>query len=321
VEKVRVEATGVPEVRRVGPNVLTLDYVDVAAAGEKMEGAYFYQANQFAFRINGMQRNPWDSAVQFKDELIIKTFPPNSGFEAAYRFTIEKQIPRSLFIVIERPDLYSVTCNGREVASAKGAWWLDRSFGKIDISRAARIGENEVRLKASPFTIYHELEPAYLLGDFAAQPAEKGFVAAPESPLRLGPWSEQGLPFYAEGVAYSETFSLSKIDGRYSVSLPRWYGSVAKVTVNGKAAGYVASPPWEVEVGSLLRPGQNTIEVLVIGTLKNTLGPHHGNPALGTAWPAMFQRGPSPGPPPGKDYSTVGYGLMAPFVLVREGKN
>jgi hypothetical protein len=96
---------------------------------------------------------------------------------------------------------------------------------------------------------------------------------------------------------------------------------VAKVTVNGKAAGYVASPPWEVEVGSLLRPGQNTIEVLVIGTLKNTLGPHHGNPALGTAWPAMFQRGPSPGPPPGKDYSTVGYGLMAPFVLVREGKN
>ena len=41
----------------------------------------------------------------------------------------------------------------------------------------------------------------------------------------------------------------------------------------------------------------NTIEVTVIGTLKNTLGPHHGKPALGTAWPAMFQKAPSPGPP------------------------
>jgi hypothetical protein len=55
----------------------------------------------------------------------------------------------------------------------------------------------------------------------------------------------------------------------------------------------------------------------VIGTLKNTRGPHHGNPQLGTAWPAMFQKGPSPGPPPGRDYSTGGCGLMRPFVLLR----
>ena len=93
---------------------------------------------------------------------------------------------------------------------------------------------------------------------------------------------------------------------------------MAVVTVNGETAGHIAYPPYEAEITRLLKPGHNTVEVTVIGTLKNTLGPHHGNPQLGTAWPAMFQKGPSPGPPPGKEYSTVGYGLMEPFVLFRK---
>ena len=66
-----------------------------------------------------------------------------------------------------------------------------------------------------------------------------------------------------------------------------------------------------------IRPGVNTIDVTVIGTLKDTLGPHHGKPALGTAWPAMSQKAPSPGPPAGGEYSTVGYGLYETFVLLQ----
>ena len=60
---------------------------------------------------------------------------------------------------------------------------------------------------------------------------------------------------------------------------------------------------------------QNTVEVTVVGTLKNTLGPHHGNPPLGIASPGSFHKVNDPGPPPGSEYSTVGYGLFAPFEL------
>jgi hypothetical protein len=103
--------------------------------------------------------------------------------------------------------------------------------------------------------------------------------------------------------------------GRYILSLPNWYGSVAKVLVNGKLAGHVAAPPWECDVTKAIKRGENTIEVVVIGTLKNTLGPHHGKQPLGSAWPSMFQKGPPTGPPPGAEYATVGYGLFEPFVL------
>jgi len=313
---VPIEPDAPPVTRRIGPNVLVLDYLDVRAGGESRERTYFYQASQFAFQKNGVERDPWDSAVQFRDELVTRTFPASSGVEATYRFTIQDRVPGRLSLVIERPDLYVITCNGRPVAAARGEWWLDHSFGRIDIGAAARVGENEIVATASPFTIYHELEPAYLLGDFTLDPAPSGFVVADDHPLTLGPWNAQGHPLYSEGVSYTETFRIAKPAGEYRVQLKRWYGSVAKVSVNGRAAGEIFSSPWSLDVTGLVRPGANLIEVRVIGTLKNTLGPHHGKPDLGTAWPAMFQKGPSPGPPPGSDYSTVGYGLFEPFVLI-----
>jgi len=494
-------ATGPLETRRVEPNVLTLDYVDITAGGETRSNQYFYAANQFAWRQNGMERNPWDSAVQFKDELIRKTFPPDSGFTATYRFTIEGAVPANLVVVIERPDLYTITCNGQPVSTQPGEWWLDKAFGKLALAKAARPGDNTVTISARPFTMFHELEPAYMLGDFILKPGSRGFVIAPDAPIALLPaptaelethsinpdgtmwlsggigatpgvndrapfvmvdlgratdlsalrvwnyaeanirdltargtrklkvsagastttlqpvgnefslartdgeakpemlacpttgarfvrldilsnhggvdypasgepadngyvglaevrfldasgtpvkgvkihqvsselpshqrvakqlmdgsglggarpgWNAQGHPFYSAGVAYRQRFDLEKLTGTYRVHLPEWYGSVARVNVNGQRAGYIVSAPWDCDVTPLLKRGANTIEVVVIGTLKNTLGPHHGNHGPGSAWPSMFQQGPPDGPPPGRSYSTIGYGLFAPFQL------
>jgi hypothetical protein len=169
--------------------------------------------------------------------------------------------------------------------------------------------------------MYHELEPAYLLGNFTLKSVDHGFVIGPDQPLGIGAngtgegWNSQGHPFYAGGVCYSERFVVQKRTGRFAVALPAWYGSVARVTVNGKLAGYIDAPPWECEVSKWIKSGDNSVDVTVIGTLKNTLGPHHGKPKLGAAWPKAFQAGPDPGPPPGTNYSTVAYGAFQPFVL------
>lgn len=315
-----VPATGSTQIRRAGPNVLILDYVDVTAGGESRKDSYVYQASQFAFQKNGMARNPWDNAVQFKDEIISKRFPPDSGFVATYRFVIGEKVPSRLFLAVERPDLYQILCNGKPVNPIKGEWWLDRAFGKLDIAAAAKVGANEITLKAAPFKVFHELEAAYILGDFALQTADTGFVVVPEKELQLGTWNAQGYPFYSTGLVYSREFRVDRPSGTWLVAVPAWYGSVAKVSVNGKEAGAIISAPWQADVTGHIRAGVNTIEVTVVGTLKNTLGPHHGKPALGAAWPADFQKGPSPGPPPGLEYSTVGYGLMKPFELIRSGR-
>lgn len=504
-----LQPAGPPKIRRLEPNVMTLDYVDVTAGGETKKNVYFYGANRLVWQKHGLGGNPWDSAVQLRDTLITKKFPPESGFQATYRFTIERRVPKPLHIVIERPDLYTITCNGKPVTANKGDWWLDKAFGKVDITAAAKLGENAVTIKAAPMTMFHELEPAYLLGDFSLRPAESGFLVSRPQPLKpggreghvtspegsmwlsagvgfrddgdgrddgdpyvifdlgrpcdlsaikvwnynevnltgrgvkrlkisgsatgkegsftipigtfdldqaksgsVGPgsnpyfprtlrvsgrgvrfvlfdvlsnhhgtqfptrdgrldnafvglsevqffgrfggsravpipgvavakasseldgsfnrqakhlvdgsgligrgWNRQGQPFYAAGVAYTETFDVPKPTGRYYVSLPAWYGSVAKVKVNGKPAGHIAFRPWQCEVTELITPGTNAVEVVVIGTLKNTLGPHHAGPMVGRAWPHAFRQGPQTGPPPGEKYHTLDYGLFEPFVL------
>jgi hypothetical protein len=315
-----IAAAGATEIQVLDLNILTLDYADITAGGETRTNQYVYAANQFAWRKNGMDRNPWDSAVQFQDELIRRTFPEDSGFQATYRFTVDGPIPDDLEIVIERPDLYTIDCNGQPVKPRKGAWWLDKAFGCIGLAGIARTGENTVTLKARPFTMYHELEPAYLRGGFSLKPSPRGWVVSPPQPLRLaakpdGAWNRQGLPFYSGAVAYSQNFTIDRKAHAYRVALPAWYGSVARVRVNGDLAGYIVAPPWELDVTRELVAGDNTVEVAVIGTLKNTLGPHHGNPPVGSAWPGMFQKGPADGPPPGENYHTLGYGLFEPFVL------
>jgi len=318
-----IEPEQTPAIHRITENVLLLDYVDVTAGGETKTNCYFYHANQFVWQKHGFDNNPWDSAVQFGNELISQKFPANSGFEASYKFTVQGQVPTNLAIVIERPDLYAITCNDHLVTNA-GNWWLDKAFGRIPIAAAACVGENIVTIKAAPFTMFHELEPAYVLGSFTLQPADHGFVIRPDHSLSLGAcgpakpqqgWNSQGHPFYGAGVSYEERFVVNSRAGGFAVVLPQWYGSVAKVSVNGTLAGYIDAPPWQCEVTKWIKRGQNKVEVTVIGTLKNTLGPHHGNPVLGAAWPKRFQIGPDPGPPPGTNYSTVAYGLFQPFIL------
>lgn len=312
-----LEPNGPPTVRLAEPNVLTLDYVDVTAGATTLERAYVYKAQQFAFSQNGMPNNPWHRAVQWRDELITKTFPTDSGFEATYRFTIEGDVPRPLWIVVERPELYVITCNGKPVSATPGQWWLDMSFGKLDLGEAAQPGDNVVTLRAAPMTVYHELEAAYVLGDFSLKATASGFVIVPPRPLVIDEtgWNQHGCPFYASGVTYTESFDVPAPAGRYRVALGRWHGSVARVTVNSHRAGYIAYQPWECDVTEWIMPGRNTVVVTVIGTLRNTLGPHHNGPVVGVAWPTKFETAPEVGPPPGEQYNTLRYGLFEPFVL------
>ena len=123
------------------------------------------------------------------------------------------------------------------------------------------------------------------------------------------------MPFYSVGVAYNESFNVPEPNGRYVVSLSKWFGSVAKIVVNGKVAGYIGYQPWECDVTEWIKPGENDVEVIVIGTLRNALGPHHAGPITGKAWPPMFQQAPISGPPAGKEYSVLSYGLFESIAL------
>ncbi|MDH4196786.1 MAG: glycosyl hydrolase [Candidatus Aminicenantes bacterium] len=324
-----VPPSGEIAVKRLQPNILTLDYCDLVMDGKTVRDLYFYDAQRRTFEGHGLTGNPWDSAVQYKTNILdLDTFSRRSGFEAVFSFAAaEGDYLASLQAVVERPELLQVSINGQEIEPRPDAWWLDKAFAVYDIGLQAKPGRNRLKVAAKPFSIHAELEPIYILGDFRLRAAAKGFSLEPAATLAKGSWSTQGLPFYGAAVAYEQAFEIpvSPEDrGRFVVKLDGWKGAVAEVLWNGRPAGRIAFPPYELELAEAPAPGRAVVTAVIYGTLKNTLGPHHGNPDLGRAWPGSFQRGAAGGPPPGSSYSVVGYGLSGDIRLTRRsarGKN
>jgi hypothetical protein len=164
--------------------------------------------------------------------------------------------------------------------------------------------------------IHAEIEPVYILGNFSVKPASKGWdIEAPAAVYTTGSWKTQGLPFYSWGISYSKEFNIAKPEGKYLIALGKWNGTIAEVTVNGQNATVIAFPPYQSDITALMKPGVNKIEVSVIGSLKNLLGPHHNNPKPGLVSPWIWRNVRSY--PSGNDYQILDYGLMDDFILYK----
>jgi hypothetical protein len=313
-----VESRSPLTVARTSPNAIRIDYCDLTLNGVTKKDVYFFKAADEVFKAFGFaEGDPWTTAVQFKTSILDRNkFAPDSGFEATFWFDVAEGVnTASLRAVVERTPLWKVSVNGNPVESERGQWWLDVDFGVYQIGRHVKPGRNSVTIVARPMSVHNELEPVYIVGDFGAAPQEKGFRIVPASPLQMGSWKEQNLPFYSGSVSYTKTFVLQR-GGKYKVALGKWDGTVAEVRVNGKSAGIIGWQPFEVPIDGLVKSGRNEIQVLVTGSLRNLLGPHHGNISRGMASPGNVRNAPAT-MPPGTGYAQLPYGLMEDFTVVR----
>ena len=108
---------------------------------------------------------------------------------------------------------------------------------------------------------------------------------------------------------------IEKPEGKYLVDLKSWKGTAAEIYVNDQRAGLSALPPFSLDITRFIKPGSNKIEVNVLGSLKNLLGPHFNNPAPGFVSPWLWRNVRSY--PPGKEYQVLDYGLFDDFVLLK----
>jgi len=189
---------------------------------------------------------------------------------------------------------------------ASAGWWTDISFRKIDVSGAVRAGRNEVLL-SGVFGRDTELESVYVIGDFGVagrrmgeENRHTGQVFDRYAPdFRVTPLPErvqvkshpgepalnvaglsldltaQGLPFFAGRATLRQIVKLPPLGRRAVLEIHDLHAAVAHVRVNGQHMGAIAWPPHRVDVTGGLRPGENVIEIELVGTLRNLLGPHH----------------------------------------------
>lgn len=90
----------------------------------------------------------------------------------------------------------------------------------------------------------------------------RGIIRA-DSPIEA-----QGLAHYSGGVRYMRSFDIDGVSDRVRLRL----GDIdcsARVLVNGKPAGVLVNPPYDLDISDLLHAGKNDIEVLIHNTLAN----------------------------------------------------
>ena len=306
-----LEASTPLQIKRMKNNALTLDFCDLIIDGKAEKNLYVVEACDKLYDHFGMD-DPWDSAIQYKRTIVERDTFSTGDIQVNYHFIMTGNVPASqMKLIVEQPDIWKVKINGHPVNS-EGSSFLDARWGTYFIGRWVKEGVNVVELSVKPMSIYAEIAPAYLLGDFSLESAPVGWIVREPVGLKLGSWKAQGHPCYAWEVAYSKEYQISNLLAHYTLQLDEWKGTVAEVWVNHEKVGVIAYQPYQLDLTSCLKEGNNTVEVRVIGSLKNLLGPHY-NQEKGIAGPGHWKGVEKQ--IPGSDYVQEEYGMKADFKL------
>ena len=315
-----IKADSPLEIKRLQDNVLNIDFCNLIIDGKPVKNTnqdqnlYTVEACALLYKQFGMN-NPWNSAIQYKQTVVEKDTFKTGDIKVKYHFVIAGNMDKSkMRLVAEQPNIWKAKINGQSVTANPEDRWLDSRFGVYEIGKYVKTGENVVELSVEPMSIYAEIAPVFILGDFSLESANMGWIMRePIDKFKLGSWKDQGQPYYSWDVSYSKNYTINDTDARYALELKKWNGTVSEVYVNDSKVGVIAYKPYDFDLSPFLKKGNNKIEVRVIGSLKNLYGPHYSRDK-GIAgpwhWNSVHRQDP------GSDYSLFDYGLMEDFTVV-----
>ncbi len=287
-----VQLDGTYKIDKMSENLLTLDYCRYSVDGElKSENEYVLSIHD---KLLALEREA-DLEMDFK-------FKTDSSFD----------LSKELFLIMEIPEKFEISVNGKAVASKDCGYLFDSAFRKISIKGLAKSGENIIKLKtrfAQPAKVYDclkaakvfeseknklsygmEIEAIYLAGDFGVKadgavekldknavryPAGFTLTAKPVS-VNLSKIHEANLPFFSGSMSLSNEFEIKPGEekGRLLV-FEHQNTMVSEIRVNGKKLTEIIWKPFCVSLDGFLKPGKNSIEIELRNSLRNMLGPHH----------------------------------------------
>ncbi len=308
------------EIKRIRDNVLILDFCNLiiddksVTNGNKDKNLYTVEASNLLYNHFGMS-NPWNSAIQYKQTVLERDTFKTGNIRVRYNFIVAGNVDKNTMkLVAEQPTVWKAKINGYVVSVDDQPSTLDSRFGVYEIGQYIKPGANVVELSVDPMSIYAEVAPVYIFGDFSLESADRGWIIRePINKFNLGSWKEQGQPYYSWDVSYAKNYRIDDTSARYALQPGKWNGTLAEVYVNNDKAGIIAYKPYYFDLSPYLKEGNNKIEVRITGSLKNLFGPHYSTDT-GIAgpwhWNGVHRQDP------GSDYNLIDYGLMEDFTVV-----
>lgn len=203
--------------------------------------------------------------------------------DLALRYTIKADVipAGGVEFAVERPDLYKVSFNGKDIDRSDTGWWCDLSLRKMRIPQELFVrGDNHLVLKCRYNDLLPGLEMAYIIGDFGVE--NDTLVEMPSS-LKIGDWCKQRLPNFAGNLDY-----LIPLDNATGViELGEWRGVAVEYSINGSEFKLLSWPPFTIDLGD--KPVSGTLTLRILGHRRNAMGPFYLKTRPYWTGPAQFK--------------------------------
>jgi hypothetical protein len=299
---------------RTMPNLLTIDTCSYRIADQGWsDETDVWQAQKAVREALGM-RQVYSNGLEQRYKWINEPHLGN-GTPVQFKFSFQVSVLplTEVYLVLESAEYYEIQLNGEAISNHSAGWFLDRSFDKVFL-RGLREGKNELVLSCG----YHnrmEVEDIYVIGDFGVDTDRR--IAAEPQTLSFGDWCTQGYFHYCGSMIYHFDITAGSVaETRTVLELGRYSAVTIEVRVNDKTVGHV---PWRaanrLDLTEHLLGGENRIEIEVMGSPRNMLGPFHhtsGDPST-TSW-ASFRK---TGDDYNEAYTLRPYGLFGDIKLYR----
>ena len=267
-------------------NSLTLDFCDYYFDGKLVEK-------------KGYVLNILNRALKLKRPVQLK---------CEYFVNIE-YIPEKLYLATETPEIFDIVVNGQKIDKTDCGYFIDTAFRKIEIAKYLTLGKNsivfETLLKQSDevyenlekayvfeseknkLTYDMEVEPVYLVGDFAVKAngnyeeldknafrySGQFTISRPTKEVTLQNIERQGYMFFAGRLTVKKKFILNHTN--YSFRFSKKGVNAVYIRINGSKEKLIMWEPQELDLRDYLVVGENEIELTMVNNLRNLMGPHH----------------------------------------------
>ena len=214
----------------------------------------------------GLPRRKGDVAQPW----VIGDVPSTHTITLRYRIQSEIDVTGA-FLALEDAADSVITLNGAPVDNTPQGIFVDIAIRKVALP-PLHPGENILTV-TQPFGERTNPEALYLLGSFGVRViGTEAVVTALPQRLAFGDLATQGLPFYGGLVRYG--FTAEAKNGELTVRASCYRGGLIKVYCDGKDAGAIIYPPYELTITGLA-DGAHEIVLELLLHRYNTFGPVH----------------------------------------------
>lgn len=200
----------------------------------------------------------------------LKKKPLTHKITLRFTFDSETDAPDAI-LALEDADVAEITFNGEQVDNTAIGNYVDIAIWKVKLP-AIKKGCNVLTV-TQPYGERTNPEAMFILGDFGVKlMGEKAILTEKPAALHFGDLTRQGFPFYGGTVKYS--FPAKAKNGSLTVNASFYRGALIKVFVDGKDAGRIINPPYNLTVTGL-DDGEHMITLELFIHRYNTFGPLH----------------------------------------------